>query len=398
LNELVLSLMRSDDDIRPLLDQFEREHRCRVQVRMFAWNTGRDELVKIALHGKGADVSEMGTTWCSSFISMEALRPFSSPELVSLGGSSAFFPSSWKSGQLFGSERQFAIPWLAAIRVLYYRRDLLEKAGIDEKTAFGSFSQLTETLARLQAAGIPIPLVLVTGNVVATVLHSISSWIWGAGGDFVSTDGTQMLLNQPETRAGIRAFFELGQFLAPQARGLNLAQAETLFWQGEAAVSLSWQAPILAAIQKVADPKVLANLGVATTPGVTFVGGSNLVIWRHVAPAQEALALELVRFLTSQKVQSTYNTKVGHFPTRPDVIQNPPFSTDVFHSILMKGLNSGRSLPAISRWAIVEDRFVQLLGQLWEEVLANPNPDIDAIISEPLEQLSRRLDNILRPL
>jgi ABC-type glycerol-3-phosphate transport system substrate-binding protein len=403
MNELVLSLMQSEGydpekEIRPLLDQFESEHRCRVQVRIISWETGRDELVKIALHGKGADISEIGSTWCSSYISMEALRPFTAPELSSLGGSSAFFPSSWKSGQLFGSDRQWAIPWLAAIRVLYYRRDLLEKAGIDEKTAFGSSSQLAETLKCLQASGIPIPLVLATRNVVPPVLHSLASWIWGAGGDFVSKDGTEMLLNQPETRAGIRAFFKLGQFLAPEARGLNLAQAEARFWQGDAAVSLSWQAPILASIKKNADPKVLANLGVTTTPGVTFIGGSNLVIWRHVAHAQEALAVELVRFLTSQQVQSAYNTKIGYFPTRPDVIQNPPFSNDVFHQILMDGLNSGRSFPAISRWAIVEDRFIHLLGQLWDEVLADPNPDIDAIISNPLDQLCKRLNNILQPI
>ena len=403
MNELVLSLMRyvsydPEKEIRPLLDQFEAEHRCRVQVRMIPWDTGRDELVKIALYGKGADISEIGTTWCSSFISMEALRPFTTPELTSLGESSAFFPSSLRSGQLFGSERQWGIPWLASIRVLYYRRDLLEKAGIDEKTAFGSSSQLVETLNRLQATGIPIPLALVTRNIIPPVLHSLASWIWGAGGDFVSKDGTQMLLNEPETRAGIRAFFKLSQFLVPDARGLTPSQAEALFWRGEAAVSLSWQPPILEAIKKNADPKVLANLGVTTTPGVTFVGGSNLVVWRHVAPTQEALAVELVRFLTSQKVQSAYNTKIGYFPTRPDVIQNPPFSNDVFHSILIDGLNSGRSFPTISRWAIVEDRLIHLLGLLWEDVLANPNPNIDAIISEQLDQLSRRLDNILQPL
>jgi len=124
MNELVLSLMRyvsydPEKEIRPLLDQFEAEHRCRVQVRMIPWDTGRDELVKIALYGKGADISEIGTTWCSSFISMEALRPFTTPELTSLGESSAFFPSSLRSGQLFGSERQWGIPWLASIRVLY---------------------------------------------------------------------------------------------------------------------------------------------------------------------------------------------------------------------------------------------------------------------------------------
>jgi len=401
VNELVLSLMRyggcdPEQEIRPLLDKFELEHRCHVRVRMISWETGRDELVKIALYGKGADISELGTTWCSSFIAMEALRPFTMTELISLGSSSTFFPSSWQSGQLYGEHRQWAIPWLASIRVLYYRRDLLEKAGVDEKTAFTSYSHLLETLNCLQISGISTPLALTTKNIPPPILHSLASWIWGYGGDFVSQDGTHMLFNQMETRAGIHAFFKLSQFLSPQARGLDPAQAEALFWQGEAAVSLSWQPPILAAIKKFACPRVLENLGVTTTPGVTFIGGSNLIIWGHVAPALENLAVDLVRFLTNQQVQSTFNTKIGFFPTRPDVIQKPPFSNDALHPVLMRGLNSGRSFPAITRWAIVEDRMLHMLGQLWEEALSHPYQEMDAIIDEKLEQLSSRLDNLLR--
>ncbi len=404
MEELELSLMNSDGyepkmEIRPWLDQFESEHHCRIRVRMIAWETGRKELVNIALFGKGPDISEIGTSWCSSFSSMEALRPFTPSELISMGGSSAFFPSAWQSGQLFGQDRMVGIPWLASVRVLYYRRDLLEKAGIDEKTAFQSCPKFVETLQRLEASSIPAPLVLPTRNTIFPLLHSLASWVWAAGGDFVSNDGTCTLFNQPETRAGIRAFLELSPFLSPQARGLDLYQAETLFWRGEAAISLSLQNPIMAAITKIADPNVIANLGVAAMPTkVPFIGGSNLVVWRHIAPSHEDLAIKLVRFLTSQQVQSSYNTKINYFPTRLDVMQSPPFSTDVFHSILMDGLNSGRAFPTITRWAIVEDRLMEALSQLWEDVSSHPNQDIDAIIADRLVPLANRLDQILQPV
>jgi len=135
----------------------------------------------------------------------------------------------------------------------------------------------------------------------------------GAGGDFISPDGTHTSFNRPKARAGIRAFLELSQYLAPEARNLDTAQSENLFWKGQAAVSLSWQPPFLALLEKVADPNVIANLGVAPIPGAPFVGGSNLVVWRHAAFTHEDLAVELVRFLTGRQAQKTFNPKVGFF-------------------------------------------------------------------------------------
>jgi ABC-type glycerol-3-phosphate transport system substrate-binding protein len=169
------------------------------------------------------------------------------------------------------------------------------------------------------------------------------------------------------------------------------------FWRGEAAISLSMQNPILAAMTKIANPNVIANLGVASIPtGVPFIGGSNLVVWRHTPPSHENLAIQLVRFLTGQEVQNTYNTKINYFPTRLDVMQSPPFSTDKFHQILMQGLNSGRSFPTLTRWAIVEDRLMQVLSELWEDVLSHPDRDIDAIMADRLVPLAGRLDKTLQ--
>src|SRR5262249_13139002 len=106
MEELELSLMNSDGyqpeiEIRPWLDQFEAENRSRVRIRMIPWITGRAELIEIALQRKGPDVSEIGTSWCSSFSSMDALRPFTPGDVRSMQGSYAYFPSAWHTGQLF---------------------------------------------------------------------------------------------------------------------------------------------------------------------------------------------------------------------------------------------------------------------------------------------------------
>ena len=52
-------------------------------------------------------------------------------ELNVLGGSAAFLPSSWQSSIVLGEKEVCAVPWLADTRLIYYRRDLLDKAGVD---------------------------------------------------------------------------------------------------------------------------------------------------------------------------------------------------------------------------------------------------------------------------
>jgi len=403
MDEIELSLMnyvgyQPEVAIRPLLDQFESLHHCRVKVRTISWDTGRRELVEIALHGKGPHVSEIGTTWCPGFISMQALRPFAPDEIESFGGSTAFFPSSWQTARLSGvDQRMWAIPWLAAVHSTYYRRDLLEQAGIDEKQAFLSPSHLLQTLQRLQACGVPIPFAIATRNLLPPSLHNLASFVWAAGGDFVARDGTRTLFHLPETRTGVRTFLELGRYLSAEVLHLDQIQSEALFWQERAAVTFGWEQPLKVILEKFATPCVMANLGTALIPGVSFVGGSNLVIWRHVAFSHERLALELVRFLTSQQAQRTYNPRIGLLPVRPDVLQDVPFTTDPSYPVLLQGLKTGRSFPVIPQWGIVEDRLMTALSQLWETVLARPEQNLDAVIVEQLEPIGERLDLMLRP-
>jgi multiple sugar transport system substrate-binding protein len=400
MEELELSVMRLDVDpvegLRPLLDQFEAEHKCHVRVSALSWVTGWTDLVKTALYGSGADVSEIGTTWCASFVSMNALRPFAPHEVASLGGASTFLPTSWQTGMLPGGKEVWAVPWSADMRLIYYRRDLLEQAGVDEHTAFASHQQLLLTLERLQASGVAIPWIMPTTSYAT--LHSLAAWIWAAGGDLITADGKHTLLNQPETRAGLRAYFELGRYLSPAVRNLDLDRAQDLFWQGQAAVVLSWPRRQLRNLQELANPQVAANLGVALTPNVTWIGGTDLVVWQHVSRfsrAREALVLDLVRFLTSQKFQGTYGQQANYLPVRHDVLDAPPFGTDPVYRTLTQGLRTGRTFPTIAAWGLFEDRILPTLEQIWKDLLTDSPHDLDAIIAKHIDPLAQRLDMAL---
>jgi multiple sugar transport system substrate-binding protein len=79
----------------------------------------------------------------------------------------------------------WAIPWSVYTFVLYYRRDLLEKADIDPATAFVSTTAMRETFAKLSKNGIA-PWAFPSLHPYADLVHIASSWARANGGDFMS--------------------------------------------------------------------------------------------------------------------------------------------------------------------------------------------------------------------
>ena len=100
--ELQFSMMdtktNANQTIRLALDEFEKLHGVKVNLRILSWDTGWSDLVKTALYKAGADVSEIGTTWLEGFISSNAVRKFEQCEIDALGGPSVFLPSMWSEG------------------------------------------------------------------------------------------------------------------------------------------------------------------------------------------------------------------------------------------------------------------------------------------------------------
>ncbi len=393
MEELELSIMAHGTnpigDLQPILDEFGIQHGCPIRVKALSWETAWAELVKVALYNTGPDVSEVGSNWVSNLMAMNALHPFHLTELAVIDNPASFLPMAWQTGVVVGNKNRWAIPWLADTRVIYYRRSLLEKAGIDEQSAFQTQSQLEQTLARLQASGVAVPWVVPTLRTPNT-LHNLASWVWGAGGDFISADAKRTLFARAPARAGIRAYFDLHRYLAPAARHLDARQSDGLYLQGQAAVTISgpWQI-----LPNQGQSDVIADTGAALPPGISFVGGSNLVIWEHTHHLKQAV--RLVRFLTSPQVQSTYCPQVGLLPVRLNVLGEPPFTDQPNLQVMESGLRNGRSFPSFSLWGLIEDALIAALTQLWADVLADPHLDLETSIAERLEPIGRQLDMVL---
>jgi multiple sugar transport system substrate-binding protein len=360
------------------------------------WDTALRELTRLSIHKSksGLHVSQIAAPWIDDFVSFRALRSFSDKEIDAIGGASGFLPAAWKTVHMPWGKEVWAIPWLADLRVIYYWRDMLEQAHIDEETAFQTPKHLENTLGRLQAEVIETPWVVAARDPFATLQNAVS-WVWANEGDIVSDDGRRVLFSQPKAYDGFRAYFSLCRYMPRGIQKLNHRLTINMFALRQAAIAMGpcgwyWQIR-----DRSNSPDLLDRLGVALPPGPAYVGGSNLVIWQHAYQEADD-ALELVQFLTNQKTQVDYCPRIGHLPVRLDALTRPPYSTDPHYQIMVETLRSGRSYPVFPKWETVEEKLNDAFMWFWDSLEADPDQDLDNLIQSYLGSLAGRLAVTLR--
>jgi multiple sugar transport system substrate-binding protein len=381
------------EEVRALLTQFEEDTHIEVNLRVLEWRDAWAELIRVALYGDGPHISEIGNTWLSEFISMNALRPFIGMEVSRLGGAQQFLPSAWQSAMSRGpgglTVMAWAVPWLADMRLIHYRQDLLEQAGIAAAAAFQTVPAMLETCARLQAVGVINPVVLPSRQSRMT-LQNMAGWVWSAGGDFTSPDGKKALFASMEAKAGIYAYFDLARYMTTEMLNRDEYQSDAAFLNGEAALTISgpWlhRSPDLA--RAVAD-----NARQALLPGVPYIGGSHLVIWKHTRYVEQALTL--IRYVNSVDAQARLVQTSGLFPTHLEVLTREPFHSDPFYQMAGEGLKSGHAFPTFSLWGLVETKLTEAFTAIWADIILTPDADIHALVDGHVNDAAQRLNSTL---
>jgi len=391
MDEIEFSMCITEyQDISPL-SQLLKGFKRRCRVRTILWKDAPSELSNMAIYNRGADVSQVGAPTVGDLVSMNALRPFTPEEVYSIGGEQAFLPMAWESSRRIERQQVWAIPWLADPRAIFYWRDLLEHAGIEEEHAFQNSQEMEATLGRLQADSIPSPWVIPTIPDLP-LLQIIASWVWGAGGDFVSPEGKRVRFLEPEALAGFKAFYRLFRFTPRTGSLTDIQQVKSQFTSRQAAVTMGSPQLGLSILKEIpAGERSL--LGVAAPPGPSLIGGSNLVVWAHTRrPIQ---AGDLVRFLTSKAAQVEYLPSIGYLPVRWDAFTEPPYTTDPFFKGLLKTMYDSRPFSLIRMGGLLEARLLVPLSNIWQELIENPEANLDSILSDHLTPTANRLNVML---
>jgi multiple sugar transport system substrate-binding protein len=380
---------------------FNAEHpNIEVEGTLVDWGDAFNKITTALTSGVGPDVTQLGTTWVGAFSKTGGLHDFSQAEIDGMGGKSAFVPAAWASSSLVGSGKTTAIPWFIDTRAIYYRADVLQRLGIDPNTAFSTWDAMDQTLGKIKSEGKIQPFGI-PGKNAYDVVHNFAPWVWGAGGDYVNTDGSKATISSDASVDGVFQFESLAaKYVDKAVLQKNNNDVEALFGQGQFAVTTDgpWLAnQILAPTSQggFGDGATAKNgFGTAPLPAgpkdhKVFFGGSNLAIMK--SSKQEAAAYEWVRWLANQG-QPSYVSKVGMWPARQLAASSSQFANNQYMAAFKDQLQFGKAYPMVAAWGPIETALVKDFGNLWDQVSTARGPVPRSVVKSDMAQAAQDIN------
>ena len=392
-------------DTERIVAPFERKTGIDVKVELVGWDIQFDRIRNAAVSGEGPDVTQAGTTQVPFFAALGGFEDLGG-RVSQIGGKAAYAPGIWETTQVVGREGTWAVPWFTEARTILYRKDALAEAGIDPATAFTDMEAFRSTLEKLQSvkelAGKPIAPFGGPGKKAFDLVHNLMPWVWDAGGSELSPDNKKSTINSPQSVQGVKFAADLvsdGLWDRSQLER-DGTQVENQFKGGRLAVFIG--GPWVLQASKRADDDAWTraareNMAVAPMPngpsgkGYTFVGGSNLMMFKS-SKVKDA-AWELMKYLSSDEVQTEYAGLMGMFPARLEP-QKKEGMVDAEHEAFYKAISEqGRSYAPIPQWAQVENAYKNQFGRILDTAASGELSD--AQITEQLDKAAQEADGLL---
>jgi N,N'-diacetylchitobiose transport system substrate-binding protein len=323
-----------------------------VKYEVQEWNGIQDKLTTALASQDPPDVIELGNTQAPSFAADGVLTDLTGDADALNGGQ--WLPSLKDSGEWDG--KQFATPFYAANRVVLYRTDMFQQAGIAAPPT--SRQEWLDAIAKLEATFGSDPefqsLYLPGQN-----WYTLLSFIYDEGGDIAEKKGTEFTatVNSPEVKAGLEFYKQLvdaSGTTAPKDNDEQNPEQAGIYGQGKVAmmVALPWELGTAA----TDNPDIEKNSSAFAIPSKTagktapvFQGGSNLAI--PINSKNSELAKSYLELLLSDKYQ-TQLAEAGMVPgasTDLSALDATPVS-----KAMAAASKSGKAAPATPKWATIE--------------------------------------------
>ena len=389
------------EDMEKAVAPFTSKTGVNVKVEVVGWDVQFDRIRNAAVSGEGPDITQAGTTQVPFFAALGGFEDLSK-RVDDVGGSSAYPDGVWKTTETQGRPGAWALPWFTEGRTIYYRTDVLKKAGVDPQTAFTDLTAFRSTLERIKAEVPDIEPFGAPGKKAFDLVHNVMPFVWDAGGAELSQDAKASTINSPQSAEGVKFVTDLikdGLFDKSQLER-DGTQVENQFKGGKIAVFIGgpWT---LQSVGRSDDtnwvPQARKNVAVAPMPAgatgaYTFVGGSNLMLFKDSQVKDEAWAL--MKFLSQDQVQTQYADLLGMFPSRKGA-QAKVGASDANRRAFYEAIQQGRTYAPIPQWGQIENAYKTRFGNILDEAAQQGTAFSDAEITKQLDAAAKEADALL---
>ena len=339
---------REGEIVRELLPEFERRNPdLRVQLQQVPWTAAHEKLLTAFAGDALPDLCQLGNTWVAEFAALGALVPLDASIAASNVVTAAdYFPGIWDTNVIAG--KVLGVPWYVDTRLLFYRQDLLARAGIRSPPAnWAEWERALEAVKQVVGPNryaILLPL-NETEPLYALALQQPEPML--------REDGRWGGFSGPGFKRALDWYahaFQAGW--APAIGGAQIANVWTEFGRGSFAFYISgpWN---IEEFKRRLPPEqqgswMTAPLPGPDGPGVSTAGGSSLVMFR--SPRKREAAWRLVEYLSEPEVQIRFHALSGNLPPRRTAWQDPQLAGDPYSKAFRDQLERTRAAPKIPEW------------------------------------------------
>ncbi len=334
----VWALGAEGEKLSAIAADFEKENPdAKVKVTVIPFDAAHDKIATSIAGGQTPDVSLVGTTWVSEFAGSKALDP--TPDLIDKG---KFFEGSWDTTVV--DDTSYGVPWYVETRLIYYRKDLADKAGLTPPADWQGLKDFAKGMQ--DKGGAKWGINLQPGGQGSWQTYMPFAWQKGAE----LTDGDKFTFNTEPMQEALdyyATFFS--EKISPTELPPNTM--EPAFIKGDigAFVSGPWHMGIL---REQGGDDFEGKWAVAPMPkeeaGTSFTGGGDLVVFKK--SKNRDAAWKFVDFLTQEAQQQKLYELVGSLPAVKSAWETGELSTDPFLKTFGTQLEDAKSAPAIATW------------------------------------------------
>jgi multiple sugar transport system substrate-binding protein len=329
------------------------------------------------------DVIDMDVIWTAEFASNGWIIPLPQSQFP-LGD---FLKPAVDTARYQG--RLYAVPDYSNADLLYYRKDILAKAGKQPPKTWAQLQQLARTVAPKYGlsgyAGTFAPYEGLTVNFAAAVQS--------AGGSILSPEGTKVTVNSAKALQGLEFLvngFRQG-WIPRAALSYEEESAQNAFASGKFLFLDNWPDVYAALSAPGPQNKVYGKFGIAALPGPdgtgsSSLGGANLAISAY--SQHQRTALDFIKYMTNLDNERQMLEK-GSFPpvwtrlyTDKSLIRRYPYLP-----VLEQAINSARPRPAITNY---DQASLAISSTVYEALTQQKQPQ------QALTEMAGQLTQIIR--
>ena len=337
--------------LNPVIAGWNKDHPNQRVTLILLPEAANDQLAQLTANLQARsdeyDVIDMDVIWTAEFASNGWIIPLPASEFPELKD---FLKPAVETAMYQG--RLYAVPDYSNADLLYYRSDILAKAGKRPPTTWAQLANLAETVAPKYGldgfAGTFAPYEGLTVNFAAAVQS--------AGGSILSDDGTKVTVNSPQALEGLDFLVNgFRQGWIPQvALTYEEESAQNAFEAGKFLFLDDW--PDVYAALSVPGPanKVYGKFGVVALPGPDgmgsgSLGGANLAISAY--SQHQLTALHFIAYMTNLSNEEQM-LEQGSFPPVWTQLYTDKSLTQRYGylPVLEQAINSAQPRPAITNY------------------------------------------------